>query len=119
MKTRITAVSTEFCRSNSSWRMSLDLSWLKLTTVPSGRYCLEVSGDGLHLIHGLDQVRADALGHFDGDGGLAVEAGHRLGFLHASGRMAAMSRTRTTACRSPPRAGSPRLPSVSRSATGP
>ena len=37
MNTRITAVRTEFCRSNSSCRMSLDLSWLKVISVPSGK----------------------------------------------------------------------------------
>ena len=36
MNTRITAVSTEFCKSDSSWRMLIDLSWLKVTTVPGG-----------------------------------------------------------------------------------
>ena len=81
MNTRITAVRTEFCRSNSSWRMSFDLSWLKLTSVPSGSSLLELLGDGLHLIHRLDQVRAGALGHLDRHGGRAVQPGDGLGFL--------------------------------------
>ncbi len=37
MKTRMTAVRTEFCRSFRSWRMVVDLSWLKATSVPAGR----------------------------------------------------------------------------------
>ena len=36
MNTRITAVSTEFCKSSSIVRMSFDLSWLKLTSTPAG-----------------------------------------------------------------------------------
>ena len=36
IKTNITAVRTEFCRSLSSCRMVVDLSWLNDTTTPSG-----------------------------------------------------------------------------------
>ena len=37
MNTKTTAVRTEFCRSDSSWRMVIDLSWLNDTSTPSGR----------------------------------------------------------------------------------
>ena len=36
MKTRMTAVSTEFCKSCSSCLMTVDLSWLNEILVPSG-----------------------------------------------------------------------------------
>ena len=36
MKTSTTAVSTLFCRSERSWRISVDLSWEKPSTAPSG-----------------------------------------------------------------------------------
>ena len=62
MKTSTTAVSTLFCRSESSWRMSVDLSWLKPIDRALGQHRLRVgSATAFTRVDGRDQVGAGAL----------------------------------------------------------
>ena len=41
--TSSTPVRTEFCRSDSIWRMTFDLSWVKVTWTPSGHVACSAS----------------------------------------------------------------------------
>ena len=85
---------TEFCRSASIWRMTFDLSCVKVTCTPSRPGLLQLLDDLLHAVDGLDQVGAGALRHLDGHRRLAVDARDRGRVLE--GRLAPARRRRAS-----------------------
>ena len=71
--TSSTPVATEFCRSPSIWRITFDLSCVKVTCTASGQVPLHLRDDVFHRVDDFDQVGAGALRHLDGHGGTAVD----------------------------------------------
>ena len=61
--------------------MSVDLSWLKPMTAPSGSTACGLGATAFTASTVCDQVGAGALGDLDGDRRLAVDPGDGLGVL--------------------------------------